>query len=125
MATPVNPTTTEPGGALFRALRSVDVDPDLAYEAAEEVRRQAGENVIATLGAQINELKAKIDTQSGRVKAKRWKTFAHVAALAGIYLVFSFALGLGLQISPFYGNIGIAVTVGLVVLYVYIGFLRK
>ena len=49
MATPVNPTTTEPGGALFRALRSVDVDPDLAYEAAEEVRRQAGENVIAVL----------------------------------------------------------------------------
>ena len=39
MATPVNPTTTEPGGALFRALRSVDVDPDLAYEAADEVRR--------------------------------------------------------------------------------------
>ena len=125
MATPVNPTTTEPGGALFRALRSVDVDPDLAYEAADEVRRQAGENVIAVLGAQINELKAKIDTQSGRVKARRWKTFAHIAALAGIYLVFSFALGLGLQISPFYGNIGIAVTVGLVVLYVYIGFLRK
>ena len=36
MATPANPTATEPGGALFRALRSVDVDPNLASEAAED-----------------------------------------------------------------------------------------
>ena len=47
MATPTEPVTTEPTGALFRALRSVDVEPNLAYEAAEENRRQAGENVIA------------------------------------------------------------------------------
>ena len=47
MATPTEPVTTEPTGALFRALRSVDVEPNLAYEAAEESRRQAGENVIA------------------------------------------------------------------------------
>ena len=38
MATPTEPATS----AIFRALRSVDVDPDLAYEAAEESRRQAG-----------------------------------------------------------------------------------
>ncbi len=44
--------------AIFRALRSVDVDPDLAYEAAEESRRQAGENVIAAIGAQIAELRS-------------------------------------------------------------------
>ena len=47
MATQVEPATS----AIFRALRSVDVDPDLAYEAAEESRRQAGENVIVALGA--------------------------------------------------------------------------
>ena len=50
---------TEPGTSpIFRALRSVDVDPDLAYEAAEASRLQAGENVIAAIGAQIAELKA-------------------------------------------------------------------
>ena len=40
MATQTEPATS----AIFRALRSVDVDPDLAYEAAEESRRQAGES---------------------------------------------------------------------------------
>ena len=35
MATQTEPATS----AIFRALRSVDVDPDLAYEAAEESRR--------------------------------------------------------------------------------------
>ena len=34
MASPAEPVTTEPTGALFRALRSVDVEPNLAYEAA-------------------------------------------------------------------------------------------
>ena len=47
MATPAEPATS----AIFRALRSVDVDPDLAYEAAEESRRQAGEkSVLAVKG---------------------------------------------------------------------------
>jgi chromosome segregation ATPase len=88
MATPAEPVPS----AIFRALRSVDVDPDLAYEAAEESRRQAGENVIAALGAKIDfqvaalgakvdalstrtdaqvaELKAQIDTQGARTDAQ-------------------------------------------------------
>ena len=66
MATPAEPATS----AIFRALRSVDVDPDLAYEAAEESRRQAGENVVAAIGAQITELKAGIDTQGARIEAQ-------------------------------------------------------
>ena len=41
MANPTEPATSP----IFRALRSVDVDPDLAYEAAEASRLQAGENV--------------------------------------------------------------------------------
>ena len=53
------------------------------------------------------------------------KILAHVAALASLYLVFSFALFLGLQVVPLYGHIGIAVTVALAALYVYIGFIRK
>ncbi len=55
--------------AIFRALRSVDVDPDLAYEAAEESRRQAGENVIAVIGAQIAELRAEVKAQGARIDA--------------------------------------------------------
>ena len=70
MATPAEPVTS----AIFRALRSVDVDPDLAYEAAEESRRQAGENVIAALGAKIDfqvaALGAKIDALSTRTDAQ-------------------------------------------------------
>ena len=73
MAIPAEPATS----AIFRALRSVDVDPDLAYEAAEESRRQAGENVIAAIGAQITELKAqiailgaKIDSQGAEIRSE-------------------------------------------------------
>ena len=67
MATPTEPATS----AIFRALRSVDVDPDLAYEAAEESRRQAGENVIAVLGAKIDaqgvRIEAEIKAQTARI----------------------------------------------------------
>ena len=56
---------------------------------------------------------------------KALKVLVHVAALAGLYLVFTFALFLGLQVAPLYGNIGIVATVALAALYVYIGFIRK
>ena len=71
MATPTTTVPTEPTGALFRALRSVNVEPNLAYEAAEENRRQAGENVIAAIGAQIAVLGAKIDAQAARIEDLR------------------------------------------------------
>ena len=50
----------------------MDVDPDLAYEAAEASRLQAGENVIAAIGAQITELKAENwqDLRSLKIKAE-------------------------------------------------------
>ena len=66
---------TEPAtSAIFRALRSVDVDPDLAYEAAEESRRQAGENVIAVIGAQIAEFRAENAEMRAEMRSQmpRW-----------------------------------------------------
>ena len=71
------PTTS----AIFRALRSVHVDPDLAYEAAEESRRQAGQNVIAAIGAQIAELRAEIETQGTRLEAQISEVRAEVKVL--------------------------------------------
>ncbi len=62
---------TEPAtSAIFRALRSVDVDPDLAHEAAEESRRQAGENVIAVIGAQIAELRSEMRSQIAELRSE-------------------------------------------------------
>ena len=53
------------------------------------------------------------------------KILAHAGAIIGLYLAFSFALFLGLQVDPLYGNIGL-VTVGILVAsYVYFGFVRK
>ena len=80
MATPTEPVTTEPTGALFRALRSVDVDPNLAYEAAEENRRLAGENVVAVLGAKIDAQGAKIDAQGARLEAQITEIKAEIKA---------------------------------------------
>ena len=59
-----------------RLMRSVDVDPDLAYEAAEESRRQAGENVIAAIGAQIAELRA----ENGEIRTEMKAGFTEVNA---------------------------------------------
>lgn len=70
MATQTEPASTESSGALFRALRSVGVEPDLAYRADDEVRAQAGQNVITAIGAQITELKARIDAQSAEIGTK-------------------------------------------------------
>ena len=79
-ATSCSNTPAGPTSAIFRALRSVDVDPDLAYEAAEESRRQAGENVIAAIGAKITELKAGIDTQGARIEAQITEIKAEIKA---------------------------------------------
>ena len=49
----------------------MDVEPNLAYEAAEENRRPAGENVVAVLGAKIDaqgaRIEAEIKAQSARI----------------------------------------------------------
>ena len=81
MATPTEPVTTEPTGALFRALRSVDVEPNLAYEAAEENRRLAGENVVAVLGAKIDVLGAKIDAQGAKIDSQGARLDAQITEI--------------------------------------------
>ena len=53
------------------------------------------------------------------------KVLAHAAAIIGLYLAFSFALFLELQVNPLYGNIGLVAIAVLAVFYVYIGFLKK
>ena len=53
------------------------------------------------------------------------RRLAHAAAIIGLYLAFSFALFLGLQVNPAYGNIGLLAVGLLVALYVYLGFIRK
>ena len=53
------------------------------------------------------------------------KILGHAAAIIGLYLVFSFALFLGLQVNSIYGNIGLLAVGVLVALYVYLGFVRK
>ena len=72
-------TKSPPSDAMFRALRSVNVDPELAFQAVEETRNAAGENVIAAISAQIAnlqtamqvgfaELNGRIDTLEGKVQ---------------------------------------------------------
>ena len=48
----------------------------------------------------------------------------HVAVLIALFLAFSFALFLGLQVHPMLGNLGIITVVLLAVLYVYIGWIK-
>ena len=53
-----------------------------------------------------------------------FRVIAHAIAIALLYLVASFALFLGLQVQPLYGNIGLGVTAALAAAYVYVGFIR-
>ena len=53
------------------------------------------------------------------------RILAHAGAIVLLYLAFSFALYLGLQVEPLYGNIGLALTAVLVAAYVYFGFIRR
>ena len=67
MATRTEPAATETSGALFRDLRSAGVEPDLAYRADDEVRSQAGQNVITVVNARFDELSTKIDAVNSRI----------------------------------------------------------
>ena len=51
--------------------------------------------------------------------------FADAAAIAVLWLLFWFAMFLGLQVRPIYGNMGLAAIAVLAAVYVYFGFIRK
>lgn len=53
-----------------------------------------------------------------------FKTLMHVAILVLLYLAFSFALFLGLQVRPMLGNAGLLTVVVLVCCYVYFGWVK-
>ena len=55
----------------------------------------------------------------------RIRILVHVVAIIGLYLAFSFALFLGLQVHPTYGNIGLVAVGVLSALYVYLGWVRR
>ena len=50
---------------------------------------------------------------------------AHVAAIALLYLMFSFSLFLGLQVSTTWGNIGMVVSIGALIAYVLLILRRR
>ncbi len=58
-----------PSTALFRALRGAHVDPDLAHEASEEVRVQAGQSVIAVVDSHFAVVDSRFDAMEARFDA--------------------------------------------------------
>ena len=56
------------------------MDPDLAYEAAEESRRQAGENVIVAIGAKIDSQSARIDVKFSQIESQITEVRAEIKA---------------------------------------------
>lgn len=62
-----------------------------------------------------------------RVQAARmaWTVVLHAAVIAGLYVAFSFALFLGLQVHPMLGNLGMVAVAVLGGVYVYLGFIRR
>ena len=52
------------------------------------------------------------------------KILIHIAVLIALFLAFSFALFLGLQVHPMLGNLGIITVALLAGWYVYIGWIK-
>ena len=77
-ASPVIPAP--PVDDIYRAWREAGVNPDLAHAAVEQVRDQAGRNVIVVMGSRFDELSAKIDAQGARLDGKIDAQGAHLEA---------------------------------------------
>ena len=59
------------------------------------------------------------------ISKKLLKIAAHVVAIIGLYLAFSGALFLGLQVDVVYGSVAAVIAIILIALYVWFGFVRK
>ena len=80
----------ETSGALFHALHSVNVEAGLAYRADEEMRAQAGQNVIAVVNARSaessaadKEFRAVVDARFAELSAENKEFRAVVDARSG------------------------------------------
>ena len=74
---------------LFAALLSANADKMLAYNAVEEVRDMAGENIDAKFEAvntKFEAQNAKFEAQNAKIDALRWMT-------GGLYLFIPIAMG--------------------------------
>lgn len=73
-----------PAGGLFRALRNAPVDAETAYEAIEEIRDMAGQNVVAELRAHSDrryaELRAHSDSNYAELRARIDSNYAELNA---------------------------------------------
>ncbi len=58
-----------PIDAVYRAWRAAQVDPDLAHEATEQVRAQAGRNVIAVMESRFAVMESRFDELGAHIDA--------------------------------------------------------
>ena len=55
-----------PVDAIYRAWRAAQVDPDLAHEAVEQVRAQAGRNVIDVMESRFEVIESRFEVMESR-----------------------------------------------------------
>ena len=53
------------------------------------------------------------------------KVAIHAVIICVLYILFSYALYLGLQVRPVYGTVAVIISLALIALYIYFGFIRK
>ena len=78
-----------PNSILYRALRSAKADEMLSYNAIDEIRDMAGDNIraeIATMRAEVNgkfdAQSAKFDAHAAEIRSTRWMMGAVFALMA-------------------------------------------
>ena len=66
---PVASTPEPPVDAIYRAWRAAQVDPDLVHEAVEQVRAQAGRNVIAVVESRFAAMESVMNSRFDELKS--------------------------------------------------------
>ena len=59
----------ETSNPVLRVLTGLNVEPDLALEVVEYIRKEPGQNITDVLGARIDAQGARIDAQGDRIEA--------------------------------------------------------
>ena len=67
---PVASAPEPPVDAIYRAWRAAQVDPDLVHEAVEQVRAQAGRNVIAVVESRFSGMESRIDSLESTTESR-------------------------------------------------------